>query len=209
MYTSQFFREARPDVLRDLIEAHPFATLISHAAAGFSATHLPLMLLPDPDQSGRLVGHFARNNPQWRNTSEGSEVLAVFNGPHGYVSPRAYAVEPDVPTWNYVAAHVRGTWRIEPDHQCVFRHLEAAITRFERQRGGPSWRLDSLTPELIEGLYRGIVAFEIRITRIDCAFKLSQDKAEADRRAVVTDLETLEDAGARQTAALMRQYYGY
>lgn len=209
MYTSAFFREVRPEVVRDFLNAHSFATLVSHGQNGYFATQLPLLLEAQAGPHGTLHGHMARGNRQWRDIEQGSEVLAVFLGPQSYVSPRAYVVEPDVPTWNYAAAHVRGTWRVESDRDRVFAHLDAAITRFEQQRGEPAWRLDSLTPELIEGLYRGIVAFQIEITRIDCAFKLSQDKVEADRRAVVSDLGALEDAGGRQTARLMQQYYGY
>lgn len=209
MYTSQYFREERPHVVREFLNANAFATLISHTPEGFAATQLPLLLDAGRGSQGALLGHMARGNPQWRCIPEGAEVLVTFLGSHSYVSPRAYTVEPDVPTWNYTAAHVRGTWRIERDQQRVFQHLEAAIARFENERGEPIWRLDSLTSQLIEGLYRGIVAFEIEITRIDCAFKLSQDKSGGDRRAVINDLGSLDDPAAQQIAQVMRRYYDY
>jgi transcriptional regulator len=224
MYTSQYFREARPQVIRSLIDSYPFATLIGYSTTGLMATHLPLLFEADHAPLGKLVGHMARGNAQWRDTAEGSEVLAVLQGPHSYVSPRWYTAEPDVPTWNYQAAHVRGTWRIERDPARVMAQLEAMIAKLEadsaRAAVGPAaaspapqadsfrpWRLDTLDDALVAGLHRAIVAFEIQITRIDCAFKLSQDKTVEDRMAVIAGLERTVEGAARDTAIAMRRYY--
>src|SRR5689334_11890616 len=114
MYIPPHFAASDPQLGLDIIDRHSFATLVTvHDGLPF-ATHLPLLL----EQRGprrTLVGHVARANPKWQHLELGQRVLAVFAGPHAYVSPTWYEPRPDnVPTWNYVAVHVRGRPRLLP-----------------------------------------------------------------------------------------------
>src|SRR5438105_8078807 len=106
MYIPAAFRESRPEALHALIRAHSFGTLISVVDSELFATHMPFLLDADRGRNGTLVGHLARPNPHWH--SFGSLALAIFQGPHAYVSPSWYATDQAVPTWNYTAVHAYG-----------------------------------------------------------------------------------------------------
>ncbi len=110
MYVPKHFAEPSAEAIVDSVAAHEFALLVTSVASGIEATHLPLHFEPAHGPQGRLIGHLARANPQAR-VLDGSNVMAVFSGPHGYVSPRWYDDAPAVPTWNYVAVHFYGTAR--------------------------------------------------------------------------------------------------
>ena len=107
MYIPKSFQVTDPEVLAAFIRAHSFATLVSAVDGTPFATHLPLLL----DQ-GTLLGHVARANPHWQAFDGQREALAIFHGPHAYISPTWYATGPAVPTWNYAAVHVYGAPRL-------------------------------------------------------------------------------------------------
>ena len=90
--------------------------------------------LPKRDGEGRirLLGHFARANPQFEALQKARHVLAIFQGPHAYVSPTWYA-EPShaVPTWNYAVVHAFGTLEIIEDPVETRRVLEATGVAFD------------------------------------------------------------------------------
>src|SRR4051812_5840105 len=108
MYVPAAFAEPDRGRLHEFIEAYSFGLLVSSHRGPF-ATHLPFLLDRTAGPHGTLVGHMARANPQWHDL-DGREVLAVFSGPHAYVSPSWYEADDVVPTWNYVAVHARGTF---------------------------------------------------------------------------------------------------
>src|SRR5689334_2824802 len=101
MYTPVVFQETRPDHIHEIIRRYPFSTVISSDSPGLLGSHLPLLLRPAVGPHGQLAGHMARQNPQWAQLVEGREVLAIFHGPHAYVSPSWYREPLNVPTWNY------------------------------------------------------------------------------------------------------------
>src|SRR5436305_3213182 len=106
MYIPEAFREVDRGKLLEHMAAHPFATVITAGADGVQASHLPLLV---DDAHGLIRGHLARDNAQCAHLAAGADALAVFHGPHGYVSPSVYEPRPaNVTTWNYVAVHVRG-----------------------------------------------------------------------------------------------------
>src|SRR5688572_28058136 len=108
MYIPEAFREDRPEALQALIREHCFGTLVSRHEGERGASHVPLLLDRDHGPHGTLLGHMARANPQWQGFREGEEVLAIFQGPHAYVSPSWYETELSVPTWNYAVVHACG-----------------------------------------------------------------------------------------------------
>ncbi len=187
------------ETLFDLIEAFPFAILVATHEDRPFASHIPFTL---DRRNGVLVAHVARANPQGGLCDGSQEMLAVFQGPHGYVSPNWYRPGNAVPTWNYAAVHVYGTPVAVDDPEAIRRHQEALIEAFE---GPDGWRMDSQPARYIDGMLRGIVAFEMRIDRIEGKFKLSQNRSEEDRRQVA---DALADGSPwdRALADLMRKH---
>ena len=114
MYIPAAFQQTDKTKLHDFIEANSFGLLVSTHGGEPFATHLPFLLERDAGPHGCLVGHVARANPQWHGL-DGQTVLAVFSGPHAYVSPTWYEAENVVPTWNYVAVHAYGPCRLVED----------------------------------------------------------------------------------------------
>ena len=191
MYIPDHFRVADQDVLAAFIEKHAFGTLVTSDAGRPFASHVPFL---HEREQGLLHAHLARPNPQWRHFASNAEVLVMFQGPHGYISPTWYA-EPGVPTWNYTAVHVYGTARTIEDRDATARHVERLAARYER--GNPKPWIPDYDPRRLGG----IVAVEIRITEIQGKFKLSQNRSVADRAGVVANLDA---AGAPEALELAR-----
>jgi transcriptional regulator len=206
MYLPRHFLEEDPERLHALMEQNGFATLITSEDGVPFATHLPLLVERGAKGPGRLLGHMARANPQWRGFSEEREVLAIFHGPHAYVSPRAYVSAPNVPTWNYAVVHAYGTPRLMEEPSEVLRILQDTTARYEAGARRP-WRLEE-AGELARKLLPGIVAFELRLTRLEGKFKLSQNRQPEDRQGVREALEGSARPGDRELAALMREREG-
>lgn len=191
MYLPSHFREDRPEVLRQLIEAHPLAALVSTGASGLLANHLPLLLDPAEGPHGTLTGHLARANDQWQ-TFGSAEALAIFQGPQAYVSPAWYPTKHEtgkaVPTWNYAVVHVWGAVEVFDDPARLRGFLTRLTDRHEESRPSP-WAVADAPPEYIENLLRAIVGIEIRITRIVGKWKVSQNQPEWNREGVVAGLK--------------------
>lgn len=200
MYIPAHFRVEDPALLLPLMERYGFATLVTVQDGSPFATHLPLLLRRSPD---RLVGHMARANPQWRGLAQQREVLALFQGPHAYVSPSWYASAPNVPTWNYAAVHAYGEARLLEDPAEVLALLGDTVAQYESGRAAP-WRLEE-AGDYTQRLLAGIVAFELRLTRLEGKFKLSQNKSAADRAGVIAALQASGDALEQELARMMEQ----
>src|SRR5262245_15391422 len=114
MYIPSHFDQRDLITLHQTIEQYSFATLVSTAAGDLTASHLPLLLQRAASPHGTLLGHMARANTQWREAA-GQEVLAIFSGPHAYISPSWYEASQVVPTWNYIAVHVYGRLELIDD----------------------------------------------------------------------------------------------
>ena len=182
LYVPGSFAENNLATLHGFIAAHAFATLISPDAHDPPITHLPLLLDATRGERGTLLGHVARANPHWRQLESGHTVLAVFNGPHAYVSPSWYANHPSVPTWNYAVVHVHGQPRVTHAAAELERLVARMVDTFERSRE-PPWRMQ-LPADYQAQMLNAIVGFEIEITRITGKFKLSQNRPPGDRAAV-------------------------
>ena len=180
MYIPEAFREQDPEALRALIRGNSFGVLVTQADDGPIASHLPFLLDAERGEHGVLVAHVARANPHWRCLAD-RESLAIFQGPHAYVSPRWYTTPMAVPTWNYAAVHAYGTARLLEDPAEVMDALERLVRQHD-----PSWVMPE--GDFIRKLASGIVAFELPIARLEGKFKLSQNRSEADRRGVAAAL---------------------
>jgi len=204
MYIPHHFRQEDPNLLAGFIRDNSFGMLVSIVDGTPFATPLPFLLDSDRGPKGVLRGHIARANPQWRSLDLNEQIMAAFQGPHGYVSPSWYTVSPSVPTWNYMAVHVYGTARITSNDELI-DILRSTVLAYEDNREEP-WRFDSLPGEYIEQMARGIIGFEIEITRIEGKFKLSQNRSADDVSNVIRELEESSIPGAGDLAEAMRGY---
>ena len=194
MYAPAHFEETRLDALHSLIEAHPLGTLVSQGAAGLEADHIPFEIAaPTPGAPfGTLRAHVARANPLWR--QGGVDVLVVFQGPSGYVSPSLYLEKSlsgkVVPTYNYAVVHAHGVLRAVEDPAWILALLERLTARHEAYRAAP-WRVADAPPAYIETLLAAIVGIEIPLDRLQGKWKLSQNRPPADQAAVAADCAAL------------------
>lgn len=204
LYVPEHFAARDRAATARLLHDHPFATLITPGDPEPYVSHLPLLFMATVEPEGMLIGHFARANPHWRQASAVPS-LAIFVGPHAYVSPSWYETpERMVPTWNYAAVHAHGTLEIMPDPEDARGVLDALIARFEGDRDAP-WQLTMPAPQR-DAMIGAIVAFRMPITRLDVKLKLSQNRSAIDRARVATALDAEGYAEARATAEWMRRY---
>jgi transcriptional regulator len=200
MYLPAHFREDRPEVLHEIVRRYSFATLVSHDADGaLIASHLPFLF--DAAQN-RLRSHMARANPHWRGFGGGGEAMVIFQGPHAYVSPSWYESKLQVPTWNYVTVHAYGVPRIVEGDD-VRAIVGETVKQYESPRPNP-WPMP-LPEEFIANLLRGIVGFEMQITRMEGKLKLSQNRSKADAEGAMAALERGDDLVGRELAEWMRR----
>jgi len=187
MYVPKHFAETDVARLHALMRVDAFSTLVSVIDGAPFATHVPLLLDPERGSLGTLVGQMARANPHWQAFDGLSPALAIFHGPHAYVSPRWFASTPNVPSWNYEVVHASGLPRVLDDPAVVRALLQRSAAVFEAGAATP-WTLASVTENYVAGLERGIVAFEISIERLEGKWKLSQNKPVPDRAGIAAGL---------------------
>jgi transcriptional regulator len=199
MYVPSAFRVDDEETLRAFMADNAFATLVTTAAGELHATHLPFVVDREGDAT-LLRAHMARANPQWR-LLDGQDALVIFRGPHAYVTPRWYETRNNVPTWDYMAVHVYGQARVVEDRARTLDLLTTLSERYERGAENP-WRIDDIDPAKLDGFLQAIVAFDIKVSRIDASFKLSQNKTPQERRNVA---EGLEREGYVELASRIRE----
>jgi transcriptional regulator len=196
MYLRPAFTETDLDRIQALIAANPFGMLVTHSARGLDASHLPFTVARDGDALV-LEAHFAAANPQCAEI--GGTALAIFAGPHAYISPGWYRTQPAVPTWDYAAAHVHGV--LEP---VTDRAPMTAMLR-DLSRDDPNhFDMDTLPEKFRDAMMGGIRAFRLRSTRIEAQWKMSQNRSAADREGVIAALrQGGQDAVADLVAATL------
>ncbi len=200
MYVPKSFAVEDRQRIDAFIESNSFATLITMGNGRPEATHVPLLLDASAGQQGMLLGHVARANDQWRTGDV--EALAIFAGPHAYISPSYYQTPNTVPTWNYVAVHVYGQLSFFDDEQSLRDVLRRTVAKYEQPRATP-WNWDEST-EYSTRLLREIVGLRLTIERIEAKWKLNQNHPAERRQRVIAALET-GDEREREIAALMRE----
>jgi len=204
LYTPAHFATGNRVAIARLMRDHAFATLVTPGAPEPMVSHLPLQFVPGCEPHGTLIGHFARANPHWE-AAAATPSVAIFHGPHAYISPNWYT-QPDrmVPTWNYAAVHAHGTLEIIEDLTEARHVLETLVHRFEHDRAKP-WTFD-MPPRQRDAMVGAIVAFRMRIKRLDAKFKLSQNRTAEDRGRVVAGLRNDGYPEALHTATWMEIY---
>jgi transcriptional regulator len=202
MYTPPLFREPNPVRLYDLIDAHPFGTLVvPDGEGGLEIAHVPFVLDRRQEPWGQLRVHVASNNPIWR-LAASQPVVAVFHGPDAYVSPNWYEKpQEQVPTWNYAVVHAHGRATVMPPEET--RRLVVELATIHEGDPAAAWRLENLDEAFAKKLLQQIVGLTIAIERLDGKFKLSQNRSSADRARVRTELTRLGGAAALEMAGMM------
>jgi transcriptional regulator len=202
VYLPPHFTETRDAVLVEHIERHDFGLLVTQTG-GLIASQVPFLV---ERRAGKLylLGHLARPNPQTAGLDGGGEALAIFSGPHAYISPSWYAAGPAVPTWNYASVHAYGSAHAIADKEWLSRLLRRLSERHEAREAAP-WRVQDLPKPFLDGMLKGIVGFEIAVDRLEGKFKLSQNRPAGDRPRIVAALEARDDPDSRGVARLMKE----
>ncbi len=182
MYLRPAFAESDPGRIAALIRDNPFGLLTTYGATGLDASHIPFTVERDGDTLV-LSGHIAAANAQCRAIEAGGAALAVFSGPHAYISPCWYEAQPAVPTWDYAAAHIHGV--LEP----VAADADVAASLHALARHDPGhFDVAALDEKYRRMMFKGIRAFRIRATRVEAQWKMSQNRGVADRVRVIAAL---------------------
>ena len=199
MYSPPYNRvEDRAEVIA-FMRANNFPVLITGLGGALHASHLPAMI---HEHGGEIVVdmHMAHANPQWHEFFD-EEALVIFTGAHGYISPRWYEDVERVPTWNYAAVHAYGVPKIIDDRAAKHASQRRLVAAMD-----PQWlpKFDALDPKYVNGMLNGIVNFQIRVTRLETRWKLSQNRGRREMELIVAALEA---QGETALAALMRKHY--
>jgi len=206
MYLPRLFHEESLPALHRAIAEARLAVLITSGPQGIVASHLPMLFDPAPQPNGRLLGHVARANPQWRDYDGKSEALAIFPGPEAYISPAWYATKKATgkvaPTWNYVAVHAYG--RLEFfDDPVRLRSLVGRLTERHESRRPAPWAVDDAPKDYVDAQLKAIVGFEMAIQRLEGKWKLSQNRPAEDRAGTIAGLKEEGGPAEQAVAALM------
>ena len=206
MYTPDYNRlEDRPELLA-FLRANNFPILVTGTGGVLHASHLPVTI---HEHGSKIVidMHMAKNNPQWKEFREGEmrdEAMVLFAGPHAYISPRWYADQERVPTWNYAAVHAYGVPKIIADKKDKHESQRRLVESLD-----PQWlpKFDALREEYVGMMLGGIVNFSIPVARLETRWKLSQNRGRQEMELIAAALEKSGDAGARALAELTRKHF--
>ncbi|MCF4099712.1 FMN-binding negative transcriptional regulator [Maritalea mediterranea] len=205
MYQPPAFKEDRPDVLKKLVKQHPLAMLACNGAPVPIVNHLP-MIWDEADRSPRLLAHLAKGNGLIKDATEGQEALAIFQGPTHYITPNWYPGKKEhgkeVPTYNYMVAHLRGTLHFYEDADWLLAQLNQLTDQMESGRAAP-WSVGDAPEAFTARQLKGIYGVELRVTEMVGKWKVSQNRAPVDRQGVVQGLRQEGDDEARQMADLI------
>jgi transcriptional regulator len=199
MYIPKHYQNHNEAEIRNFIEQNGFGILVTKGDAKLLATHIPIELSAD---GGKLQGHISKANPQWKNFTSGDEVLSIFTGPHAYISSSWYDHE-NVPTWNYIAVHVYGTIEIIEGKR-LHASLKTLVDKYERHQEKPV-AIEGYSEGYFERQLRGLVGFEITISSIEAAYKLSQNRDAKNHSAIVDQLEKQNQHDSTMIAQAMKK----
>ncbi len=200
MYIPRRYEETDPQVIEDFVRANGFGTLVTFDGVRPRATHA-LMDLQRIEDGFVLTGHIARANKQWRDFERGAEALAIFSGPHTYISPRWYN-HVNVPTWNYMAVHVYGVPRLIQDPAELAAVLNALVEKYEGAAG--SYQMKDLPADYLESQMQAVAGFVMPVSELSAAWKLSQNREQEDYDNIIRELQERGDENSAAVAAEMQ-----
>lgn len=189
MYTPEIYKNEDSESIKTFLKENSFGILINQTNGKLCATHIPIELEINTDGKEVLQGHISKLNPQAEGFAENDQVLAVFSGPHSYISSSWYDHE-NVPTWNYIAVHVYGRIKIT-DETATIESLKKLVDKYEAASENPV-RVENLSAKTMREA-RGIVGFEIEIDEIQATKKLSQNRDDHNYKNIISELEKTEN----------------
>ena len=198
MYTPEIYKNENQEEIKKFLQENSFGILINQTNGKLWATHIPLELDTNENGATILSGHISKENPQWNGFIDNDQVLAVFSGPHSYISSSWYDHE-NVPTWNYIAVHVYGKIKII-EGEAVIESLKKLVDKYEQKSENPV-RIEDLSQKIMLQS-RGIVAFEIEITETQATRKMSQNRDEKNYQNIISELEK---ANTNQSVAVANE----
>ncbi|WP_035667817.1 FMN-binding negative transcriptional regulator [Flavobacterium sp. 83] len=198
MYTPEIYKNENQEEIKKFLQENSFGILVNQTNGELCATHIPLELDINKDGNQILYGHISRENPQWKGFRDNNQILAIFSGPHSYISSSWYDHE-NVPTWNYIAVHVYGKIKII-EGEAVIESLKKLVDKYEQNSKNPVRVADLSKKTMMQT--RGIVAFEIEITEIQAKKKLSQNRDEKNYQNIISELEK---ANTNQSIAIANE----
>lgn len=199
MYTPKLYREEDRAKIFEFLRQNEFAILVSHDDGKPIASHL-LVEVAEEGEKLLIYSHMSKANPQWKTFDSTGEVLVIFHGAHTYISPTWYN-HVNVPTWNYQAVHVYGKLRIVEDYDEAYQILKRLTDRHET---ASHYKLETLPQDFVAKEIKGIVAFQIEVTKIEANYKLSQNRNDEDYQNIVERLEEREDEMSHEVAEAMK-----
>jgi transcriptional regulator len=201
LYVPSHFRVEDLQAVHDFVAANAFGALVTAGPDGLHVSHIPFVVERDKEGHLRLLGHVARANPQSTAIHAATHLVAIFQGPHAYVSPTWYEHHPAVPTWNYAVAHLHG--RATPMDDAGLRELLGKLSSTYEAGRPNAWRFEDAPKDFIDKMVGVISGFSIAVEKVEAKFKLSQNRPGNDAKRVV---DALEREGEHALAALMREH---
>lgn len=202
MYNLPYYKEKDPAIVLDFMKRHSFAMLIGSDAGNQPvATQIPFLFV---EREGQLFlqGHIMKGNDHHKAFEQNNQVLAIFTGPHSYVSASWYTNQQQASTWNYMSVHAKGELRFLGQEE-LLQMLDDTTSFYENNPQSPSLYKE-LPEEYVQRLVKAIVAFEIKVTSIDHVFKLSQNRDKESYENIMAHLSA-GDADARAIAMEMEK----
>ncbi len=196
MYIPSSFKEENKDLLYEFIEKNNFGILFSNHEEKAQATHLPFILNKNMGEHGTLIAHFARANGHWEEISETKEVLCVFHGPHGYISPSWYEKRDTVPTWNYSAVHIYGVPTIIEDTDELAK-MVTELTHYHESQIKTDWSMKE-GEQKFDALLKAIVGIKVEVTKIEGKFKFNQNRSKEDQQGVINHIDESVAPGVKE-----------
>ncbi len=200
MYTPRIYKQEDQQEINHFIRENGFGILISQGEERILGTHIPMVLSED---GTRLHTHISRANPQWKNIATNKEVLVIFTGPHTYISSSWYDHE-NVPTWNYLAVHVYATVRIIEGDE-LRESIGHLMHKYEKHSQKPV-TVEGFSPGYYEKEIKGVVGFELTITKTEATYKLSQNRDQKNHAIIINELEKRTDADSHEIADAMKKH---
>jgi transcriptional regulator len=202
MYIPKAFEVNEIRKLVNFIKDNSFGILFTQNENGPFATHLPFLINESKYDNGVLLSHMAKANPHWKDLGD-EEVLVVFSGPHAYISPSWYGESNTVPTWNYVAVHVYGEFKVIDDKEEAKKIIEDTVNFYESSLPNP-W-LVNFEDKFINELMNGLVTFEIKINKVEGKWKLSQNHSIQRQQNLVNGLLSSNKYNSLEIAKLIEE----
>ncbi|HWZ02161.1 MAG TPA: FMN-binding negative transcriptional regulator [Mucilaginibacter sp.] len=199
MYIPSFNKFENQQEAIVFMQRYSFATIVTVKDGLPVATHLPF-LVEEKDGIVTLRSHFAKANPQAVDSTD-TKVLVIFTEPHAYISPKHYEKVENVPTWNYLAVHAYGKFKLLEGEEHKAALLKATIKNFEAEYL-KQW--ESLPDKYKQNMMKGITAFEIIVDDLQAKAKLSQNRSEIERKNIVEQLGHSENTAESETAEYMK-----